>query len=450
MENIESGNRQKCRKEPIATADIDSPIIEELQQERLRQSRIIARQLDTIGKLKRALDMIVMDRSGRRGSWIAPSISIPDVIIPAEIEYSDFSLQTDPPVPAKASDADNDQVRKALGYLAEENLKLSKLQRDSEEVLKAEREKTKRILTVCSRISSSPDSGISSPALAKWVSLGLEESVFPARPRTETIDDSIVCRTAKFPLQQNDQTGSSTTRSRSALSEGDSPVAGLDLDMIYGTNYEGNSHHPQDAVPLTPRVSQSEDTMKILISNLAGSYWTGDEVMSLSISSSDLSLEGQFADDSVIQILPRGPMSSLVSLLIRQKDQTTWQMECSFRTSPTRQPCILWPDGVEWTRIHLVERMVGEWWTGFGMIFLKPSRDGSGKLVGQWGLKAIEIRAASDLSPDGCCEILCNLSNIGVEMSGSLFPKYKSSSSCVTRSMVHWGNGQVWEQQSMG
>ena len=420
MENLSTGIKAACAKAPISTVDTDSVLVEELQQERLRQSRIIARQLDTIGKLKRALDMVMIEKSSRRSSVTGGPVRIPDVNIPADIDLVDAGQLADSnPVRTRAEDVDYDQVRRALGYLAEENIRLSRERQDSEEALRAEREKAKRILTVCTRITSSPDSGISSPALAKWVSLGLEESIFPPRPRTETIDDSVVCRSLRFPEGPG---GSSTTRSRSALSEGDSPVAGLDLDMIYGSSFEPHSHaHPDDAVPLTPKASNQSNRCNHAYA-LGGAYWTGSEVIFLQ-SVNEATLEGQNVSITMNSSFP----------FFQSQDGSSGQVIGSR---------LKWDSGEQWDPIPLADRMRGEWWTGFGIVTLEP--DLTGILKGVWGVKQIEIRPSSPISALGIGNVICRLSDVEIEMVGTLSPKYEGA----TKSIVQWGNGQVWEQQS--
>lgn len=422
MDILSTGIKGACIKAPISTIDTDSALVEELQQERLRQSRIIARQLDTIGKLKRALDMVMIEKSSRRSSVAGGPVRVPDINIPPDIELADAGQLADAnTMRTRTEDVDYDQVRRALGYLAEENIRLSRERQDSEEALKAEREKAKRILTVCTRITSSPDSGISSPALAKWVSLGLEESVFPPRPRTETIDDSVVCRSLRFPEGPG---GSSTTRSRSALSEGDSPVAGLDLDMIYGSSFEAHSHaHPDDAVPLTPKAS-GQSNRRYYAHTLGGAYWTGNEVVFL-----------QAVNESTLEGLS-------VSITLNASFPVFQSREGS--SGRVLGSSLKWESGEQWDAIPLSDRMRGEWWTGFGIVTLEP--DASGKLKGVWGLKQIEIGPSSQISPFGVGNVICRLTDVEIEMVGILSPKYEGS--LASKSIVQWGNGQVWEQQS--
>ena len=418
MENFQKPNLIPQRKAPITTYYCDSPIVEELQQERLQQSRIIARQLDTIGKLKRALDMVMLDRSGRRGSWSPPVLNIPDVLLHHDVEYIDVGVQTDSSsTRSRSQDADYDQVRRALGLLAEENLRLARDRHESEEALMAQKARTNRILTVCTRISSSPGhAGISSPALAKWVSMGLEEVEFPIRDRTETFDDACLHRPAR------DNGGSTTTRSRSALSEGDAPVDGLDLDMIYGSSFEVtdfNSHHP-DAFPLTPKASHKDE-----IGQLAGSYWTGEEMIffknfgpELISESSDLVV--RFVDSWTLGLFRSGLAEDITGRV----------------TSVSPRIEIEWISSKKnWVRIDLSSSISGEWWTGYSTIALEPSSHGSGNVEGDWGCRRILI------APTGKAELRARLMpGESPEMIGSVAPKYGGG-----RLVISWGNGQVWE-----
>ena len=426
MENVDRDNRELRRKGRVNTCDLDSPVIEELQQERLRQSRIIARQLDTIGKLKRALDLVMGERSSRRGSLSLPMLALPDLNIP-DIEFSDVGLQTEPSQNrTRSQDADYDQIKRALGYLAEENLRLSHQRNATEEALLAEKEKAKRILTVCTRISSSPggNSGISSPALAKWVSLGLEDTVFPSRDRTETFDDGFFHKSAPGAVAE-----SSTTRSRSALSEGDTPVAGLDLDMVYGNAFDhsGASNFHPDAFPMTPKASFRKHEVQ---RSLCGTYWNGQSSVSLSLRADDLEVICPDKETYLIRVLDSE------TVLLSQDGGGA--VKGRIRVSRIEWPSL----ETIWEKIEgFAEKLAGHWWTGFSIVTLLPTPDMSGRLEGTWGFHQITLTASSHLKVDG--GNFCQVRGAGVvEMTGSVGPKYGSGGG---RLVIRWDNGQVWE-----
>lgn len=427
MENVHTTNKLPFHKPPITTYDPESPLVEELQHERLRQSRIIARQLDTIGKLKRALDLVMLERSGRRGSLTPRTLSIPDLIIPPDVDFTDIGLQTDTVSNrSRSQDADYDQVKRALGYLAEENLRLTRDRQESEQALLVEKAKAKRILTVCTRISSSPgQSGISPPALAKWVSMGLEDASFPVRERTETFDDGQYRRSARNSMVPMDHLGSTTTRSRSALSEGDSPVDGLDLDMIYGSSFDVPGFldvHP-DAVPLTPKAS-NKDT----ISELCGFYWTGDEMFFFRPAGGELRCDEsdtviRFVDSFILGRFTSGLAENLAGRIISMSPTITLE----------------WSDDMTWTRVDL-SNLVGDWWTGHTTISLSLSSDQSGRIQGQWGLRQILIWPTTETEIKGIL-----LPGESPEMVGAVAPKYGQMGG---RLVISWANGQTWEHIS--
>lgn len=249
----------------ISTIDFESKVIQELQEERLRQSRIIANQMDTIGKLRHALDQMMVDRSSRRTS-ISHSPSLPFVSVPDSSGGSMVECTScESPGRRNSHSVDLESVHKAISAL-DTNRFYGGTPREG--------------LQRPHRIQPVPESGLSSPALAKWASMGFDEGGYTNRPRTETFDDVNICF-SRMPLSVLN--GSMTTRSRSALSEGDSPVAGLDLDMVYGSAFETANAAclPKNAFPLTPKAMNQP---AIILSEVAGAYWTGSEVICLGTS----------------------------------------------------------------------------------------------------------------------------------------------------------------------
>lgn len=429
MENVLTESRAVSRKNMISTTDIDSPVVDELQKERLRQSRVIARQLDTIGKLKRALDMIIADRSSRRSS-VAYLPPIPDVDVPPEIDFCDIGLQTENSG-RRGTDLDPDDVRYALSYLNTENQKLQEKHGAAEAALRTEREKAKRILTVCTRISSAPDSGISSPALAKWVSLGLEEAGYPPRQRTETFDDSILNQVCRFPVRID--RASASTRSRSALSEGDSPVAGLDLDMVYGSSCELMQILPDGAMPMTPRANNSFSSRFSWVTEVSGPYWSGSAVVVVTPSSKN----------SVVCIAhnQRVTISGAHAFALSATFEPSGMRDC-LRFFDQR---LHWSSGESWERLSLIDSLQGDWWTGFNIVSLKLTDGGS--VSGLWGLKTVVIEILAR-PVDGVVDVIGTLGP-GICMYGTVKPRYAvASDSEQVMSVLEWGNGQIWQQSA--
>ena len=428
MENVPPPGRILSRKAPIQTLEFESQIIEELQQERLRQSRIIARQLDTIGKLKQALDQLISERSSRRSSVCHSQVQ-PLGFFPPETDQCDAETQTYGSATATSDHEDDiDEIRTALTRVNAENQRLQSRTNIADYALRAEKAKTQRILNVCTRISSAPESGISSPALAKWVALGLEDGVFSDRQRTETFDDTAALRLAWLPAKSLDS--SLFTRSRSALSEGDSPVAGLDLDMIYGS-FDAPSSVPRDAVPMTPKAGD-ENSDPDFLRQAAGSYWTGSHVAVLRVNpSKTYMLIGDWSDGQPIAVAGHPPRA-LTAVFQSNGRRIDGSIDKNRRS-------IRWESGDIWERIDYAHHLCGTWWTGFCTIHLNPTDDMSGTVAGSWGLRTVELRALAPIL-DGEGSVMGSLGE-AIDMYGSIEAASKAG-----LSVIRWGNGQRWEQ----
>ena len=256
-------------------------MIDELNQERLRQSRIIARQLDTIGRLNRALEQL-MHRDSRRlsFSYISASKSPSHSISPMpDLGFEDVGVQTDITIDDEISNPD--ELKRILGMVTAENRKLVAQNRSVDKELFLEKERAKRILAVCTRISTSASpggdgsGGLPSPTLAKWISLGLDDATYTGRGRVGSADDLCLDLPSQRHFRRNRSNSYSSTADspqRVILSEGNSPIKGVDLDMMYGS-FEPVTDMPQEAVALTPRAADSFDST-FLSKKVAGQYLT--------------------------------------------------------------------------------------------------------------------------------------------------------------------------------
>lgn len=421
MENMIEMNMPSFRRNGwIPTIDFESDLVDELQQERLRQSRIIANQLDVIGKLRHALEMMMSDRSSRVSN---ASTSIGERHI--RHERRDSCSQT------ACDEADSELVKKALSYLYVENRELLHRHKESEQALRSEREKSKRILKVCSRMSSGKGCSISSPALAKWVSLGLEELEVPHRNRTETFDDSVL------PRFWGCEEGSSTTRSRSAFSEGNSPRAGFDLDMVYGINVGTPSVLPDYALPMTPRAGGGD-----LVTLLEGVYWTGESVGWIRKDPSGYLESSLYEGGHVhvtdftsneITVYSKSGEERIVGYYSLDNLSINWVEEGGLKH--------------HWKRMkESPDILVGEWWTGFSLLKLAAIDDCT-RMEGVWGQRHIQVSLCSFMEK-GKAEIrLEYIDGMGGCMQGSLEPRYSPPDPQVP-SIIRWNNGMVWEQVS--
>ena len=425
MENLGEINVHPFRRSGwVSTIDFESKLVEELQQERLRQSRIIANQLDVIGKLRHALERMMCDRSSRMST-----------IQLFSMEKRPSVFRQDAYVQTSYSGPDEEAIKNALSFLYAENQELYIRQKESEDALRTEREKTKRVLRVCSRISTARSSAISSPAFAKWVSLGLEEATVSTRNRTESFDDSLLL---KLPRLYGED--SCTTRSRSAFSEGDSPKAGFDLDMVYGMNFETPSALvPHDAVPMTPRAGSVMSPLDAdEVCRLEGLYWTGDSVGWIQ------RVSAGYLECSLLEggcIIPQEVTDTGITFLTSANERTMRGVYCKEKKK------ISWDNWIEWKRMEeLSQLLVGEWWTGFAIVKLKATRGGTWS--GRWGQMDIKISPTSFIADQTGHVKLESVGSPPVcNMRGSIEPRYLPAGPLVA-SCIHWDNGMRWEQIS--
>ena len=409
MENLDDINIRPFRRGGwISTIDFESKIVEELQQERLAQSRIIAQQLDAIGRLKHALEMMMGERSSRKSCMMMGFIEQAE-----KRNFVDACVQT------ALEGPEDEDIRRALGYLLSENMQLSLRHREAEAALRDERQKSRRVLTVCLRVASSNYCKISSTALAKWVSLGLDDGKFATRHRTETFDDIF--------LPRRNLNESSLSRARSAYSEGDSPRAGLDLDMVYGINFESASVVPLNSVPLSPREAERDADC-----DLEGIYWTG-----VSVGIMRMTPEGYLECSK----LRGGHVHATVNneLTVMSDDETIGGYFDSARGS------VLWEDQSEWRRMDAERLLARQWWTGFSVVKLSMHHSVKGVFFfGKWGERDIDITPASFLS-EGEGQLRLTFSDACIELVGNIEPRYLSAGTSVP-SRIRWANGMVWDQ----
>jgi hypothetical protein len=403
------------RKAMISTIDFESKVIHELQEERLRQSRIIANQMDTIGKLRHALDQMMVDRSSRTTS-ISHSPMLPFLSVPYSSGGSMvWSTSCESPGRRNRHSVDSESVRKAISAL---------------ETNRFDNGTPREGLQMPHGIQAVPESGLSLPALAKWVSMGFDEGGYSNRPRTETFDD-VNIGISRMPLSVLN--GSNTTRSRSALSEGDSPVAGLDLDMVYGSAFETATAAclPKNAFPLTPKATNQP---AIILSEVAGAYWTGTEVICLgTLRNYPETLFGETcAGDKCVSVRVSG--KSLVANLAMQGIPRN--VDGIFSGDS-----ICWVTGEKWHRIDTNKILVGDWWTGFCMIHLVSSDDCNGSVSGRWGVRRIEIRPLTEFA-QGLGDIKGSMGQESFDMFGTVEPLPGRSD----LNRIRWSNGQVWER----
>lgn len=256
--------------------DFENIVIDELTQERLRQSRVIAQQTDTIGKLHRALSQFT-DRDYRRFTPV-DSVNVSETFLVDDVLSGarDDEVQTDLIMPGFSD----------IAALFEEHKKLQTHAKATEIALQAERAKARRVMQACARVVRT--GSISSPALAKWISFGLDEFSQLDRSRIMSYDDG----NSGLPVHSSIRSPSSA-RVHGSLSEGHSPIAGLDLDMVYG-NFHPNDYSrteleetfamsPRDLVDPNPllvdRFEMSPPPDKEL---LVGHWWTGFSLVHLS------------------------------------------------------------------------------------------------------------------------------------------------------------------------
>ena len=308
------GETVKAR-ETVAVTEFESAIIQELNQERLNQSRTIAKQLDTIGKLKEALGQMT-ERTFHRPYQISTCI-IPEPTSISPTGLCSTAVQSNTHVLLE------NENRRLVAELALANSALSR-----------ERAKSSRIATVFSRLASPlADNVLSSPDIAKWVVMGLEDSnFFSNRARTGTFDDSFVPSIRRPGSCVSDITFTSRRR---ALSEGNTPVAGLDLDMMYGS-FGGE----------------------------------GPDVCGLSMSPRHSIRMQNAADVCGFSLSPRHSIRM-------QNDSKYWDGEV-VRLDNLPGSEQVFPD----------ESLVGTWWTGFGWLELELFSDSVG---GRWGHHFIHV-----------------------------------------------------------
>ena len=446
----------------INITEFENRVIDELNEERLRQSRIIARQHDTIGKLNRALEQL-SERDSRRSSFFHSSSSfrLPPTSPPPDTGFNDASVQTDITIGDEIYNAD--EMRRMLGVISAENRKLVSQNRVVDHALHQEREKTKRILAVCTKISctSPTDSdrgGLTSPTLAKWISLGLDDFTYSIRSRVGTADDAFLQLPSPFGSQHHRRScvshGSPYSPSpastpyespKKALSEGDSPHAGVDLDIMYGS-FEPFSSMPKEAVALTPRASDVSGDIKFL-KNIAGTYLleNPDSVKTVILRLGPhrgIPLRCKLPDTR-----EEVTISGHSSIVVATITSTGEKIEGHFNTDSSSCPCIKWNESSVlyprvWNRAPLM-KISGEWWTGFCVLNLIPSDDLSGTWRGKWGSRFIELRL-SDRSLTGEEWIVVGVlgGTTKLVMHGTLRKKYSGNELL----MIEWGNGQLWEQ----
>lgn len=259
--------------------DFESSVIDEITQDRLRQSRVIAQQMETIGKLHRALSQF-SDRDYRRTSFSGhDTFNMTDSFVSDDVlpVTHDQEVQTDLTIPESVN----------LGSIIADHKKLQSQAVASERALQSERAKAHRVLQACARVART--GSVSSPALAKWISLGLDEFSQIDRSRVMSTDDGIlgipVRRALAFSTAQSSVTVSpASSQIRTTLSEGHSPTGGLDLDIIYGNFHPNDSHAVlEETFTLSPR---GGDRAEVSVNRfamspppdaqiLAGDWWTG-------------------------------------------------------------------------------------------------------------------------------------------------------------------------------
>jgi hypothetical protein len=454
---------RSSRSGPINVTDFENRIIDELNQERLRQSRIIARQHETIGKLNRALEQWT-ERDSRRGSFFhsSSSFKLPPISPPPDLGFIDASAQTDITIGDEIYNAE--EMRRMMGVISAENRKLLSQNREVDQALYHEREKTKRMLAVCTKISctsptESERGGLTSPILAKWISLGLDDFSYSIRSRVGTVDEAYLrlpspmgysnirrsCMSHGSPFGSPSHTPDSSPKK--ALSEGDSPNEGVDLDIMYGS-FEPSTMMPKEAVALTPRAADSGD-IKFLRS-VAGTFVMGqlDPSTPSSLKTVILRLGPHRGiplrcklPDTCEDVTITGSCDQLIATI----SSTGEKISGDFSTSKItwNESSVFYPR--VWSRVPDSLMIVGEWWTGFCILLLSPSDDMSGTSRGKWGSRFIELRLVEKLMISDEWLVGGVLGTSGpsrIKMHGSLRKKIGGNNLW----MIEWGNGQVWEQ----
>jgi hypothetical protein len=246
------------------------------------------------------------------------------------------------------------------------------------------------------------------------------------------------------------------------LSEGNSPTRGVDLDMMYGS-FEPVNDMPREAVALTPRAADCCDS-KFLTTKIAGQYLVKDRVVILRLGPNrTVPLIGQMGD---LLFTVSGTRESLVATMSSESftkiDGIFSQGIISWNLPEASRHLF---DSSEWIRLGST-RITGEWWTGFSMITLYKNEDMSGTGRGKWGLRYVELRLVERLDEDTGpgvewiveCVLAPPVGSFSspVTMQGVLCPKYigtrrSSAQSWASDqppilSVIHWGNGQYWEQ----
>lgn len=237
-----TSSKGEFRNSPIQINEYESSVIDEITLERLRQSRIIAQQLETIGKLHRALAKFT-DRDTRRISFGNESYTAnePSIMEDELLHHTaDVGCQTD--------------------------------------------------------ITMSHDIDLSGRTRVEWISSPHEFSVLESSSRVMSFDDGVVPR-RKVAYTTTHSSATTTPSStgvslpRQALSEGDSPLAGLDIEMMYGSFLPNSGAPPtvhEEVDPLSPRTiaryrmeSFDEPNDIFKLSDLTGNWWTGFSLVHL-------------------------------------------------------------------------------------------------------------------------------------------------------------------------
>jgi len=467
-----------ARSGPVPTTEFECEIIEELNQERLRQSRIIARQHDTIGKLNRALEQL-MHRDSRRLSFTSsaanksPTHSLSPI---PDLGFCDAGVQTDVTIGDDISNPED--LKRILGMVTAENRKLLAMNRSVDRELYKERERAKRIIAVCTRISTSDVSppGLTSPTLAKWISLGLEDSKYTGRGRVGSADDLDLDLPSERRNRRRHRSSSysSTNDSpkRAFLSEGNSPIKGVDLDMMYGS-FEPVTDMPNEAVALTPKATDSFDA-RFLTNHVAGTYLVNSRtaVIIRLGPNRTIPLVGSIPSEGHPPASSNSfTVTGTTTRLIATLSQTNFRIYGIYREGKifwdNPPDCSRLPFGSSnWQKCHFIP--AGDWWTGFTMIHLQKNEDMSGTSRGRWGLRTAELRLVECLGDDQdspysewIIELVLGsptapVGGSAVTMQGVLSPKYIKRrgsmsggdlTSSRALSVIHWGNGQFWEQQ---